>query len=44
MAVAIARPVQRVAWCGGSVQVSATTRAVVSAVIGALPGLRVLYE
>src|SRR5215469_3214422 len=29
MALAIARPVQWVAWCGGSVQVSATTRAVV---------------
>src|SRR5215472_6920137 len=42
MALAIARPVQWVAWCGGSVQVSATTRAVVSAAIGGLPGLRVL--
>src|SRR5438132_2077227 len=29
MAWAIARPVQWVAWCGGSVQVSATSRAVV---------------
>src|SRR5215813_8167611 len=42
MAVAIARPVQWVAWCGGSVHVKATTRAVVSAAIGGLPGLRVL--
>ena len=42
LALAIARPVQWVASCGGSVQVSATTRAVVSAAIGALPGLRVL--
>ena len=42
VALAIARPVQWVAWCGGSVQVSATTRAVVSAAIAALPGLRVL--
>jgi hypothetical protein len=42
IALAIARPVQWVASCGGSVQVSATTRAVVSAAIGALPGLRVL--
>src|SRR6478672_6250260 len=29
MALAIARPVQWVAWCGGAVQVNATTRAVV---------------
>ena len=42
MALAIARLVQWVAWCGGAVQVNATTRAVVSAAIGALPGLRVL--
>src|SRR6516165_11156135 len=42
VALAIARPVQWVAWCGGCVHVSATTRAVVSATIGALPGLRVL--
>ena len=42
VALAIARPVQWVAWCGGSVQVSATTCAVVSAASGALPGLRVL--
>jgi len=42
IALAIARPVQWIAWCGGSVQVSATIRAVVSAAIGALPGLRVL--
>src|ERR1700737_4809028 len=42
VALAIARPVQWVAWCGGSVQVSVTTRAVVSAAIGGLPGLRVL--
>src|ERR1700760_3009808 len=42
MVLAIARPVQWVAWCGGSVQVSATTCAVVSGAIGALPGLRVL--
>jgi hypothetical protein len=42
MALAIARPVQWVAWCGGAVQVNATTRAVVSTAIGALPGLRVL--
>jgi len=41
-ALAIDRPVQWVAWCGGSVQVSAATRAVTSAAIGALPGLRVL--
>ena len=41
-ALAIARPVQWVAWCGGSVQVNATTRAVVSAASGAVPGLRVL--
>src|SRR5690348_17660577 len=40
--LAIVRPVQWVAWCGGSVHVSATTCAVVSAAIGALPGLRVL--
>ena len=39
---AIARPVQCVASCGGSAQVSATTRATVSAEIGGLPGLRVL--
>src|SRR5438105_11936362 len=39
-ALAIARPVQWVAWCGGSVHVSATTCAVVSAASGALPGLR----
>ena len=39
---AIARPVQCVASCGGSPQVSATTRATVSAEIGGLPGLRVL--
>jgi len=37
---AIARPVQWVAWCGGAARVNATTRAVVSAAIGALPGLR----
>jgi len=42
MVLAIARPVQWVAWCGGSGQVSATTPAAVSAAIGALPGLRVL--
>src|SRR6185312_166347 len=42
MALAMARPVQWVAWCGGAVQVNATIRAVVSAAIGALPGLRVL--
>src|SRR5213082_3208203 len=36
VALAIARPVEWVAWCGGAVQVSATTRAVVSAAIGAL--------
>ena len=41
-ALAIARPVQCVASCGGSPQVSATTRATVSAAIGGLPGLRVL--
>ena len=41
IALAIARPVQWVAWCGGSVQVRATTRALVSSAIGALPGLRV---
>ena len=41
-AFAMARPVQWVAWCGGVVQVSATTRAVVCAAIGVLPGLRVL--
>ena len=40
--LAIARPLQWVASCGGSVHVSATTRAVVSAAIGAFPGLRVL--
>jgi hypothetical protein len=39
--LAIARPVEWIAWCGGSVQVSATTCAVVSAAFGALPGLRV---
>jgi hypothetical protein len=38
----LARPVQWVASCGGVVQVSATTRAVMSAAIGVLPGLRVL--
>src|SRR5580704_6427580 len=42
IALAIARPVQWVAWCGGSVQVNAITRAVGSAASGALPGLRVL--
>jgi hypothetical protein len=42
MALAIARPVQWVAWCGGSVQVNATTRAVISGANGALPGLQVL--
>src|SRR5437762_13110361 len=42
IALAIARLVQWVAWCDGSVQVSATTCAVVSAATGALPGLRVL--
>src|SRR5256885_12042345 len=42
IALAIARPVQWVAWCGGSMQVNATTCAVVSAASGALPGLRVL--
>src|SRR6202022_2587946 len=42
IALAIARPVQWVAWCGGAVHVNATTRAVVSAAIGALPGLGVL--
>jgi hypothetical protein len=42
MALAIARPVQWVAWCGGAVHVKAPTRAVVSAASGALPGLRVL--
>jgi hypothetical protein len=41
-AFAIARPVQCVVSCGGSAQVSATTRATVSAEIGGLPGLRVL--
>ena len=41
-ASAMARPVQWVARCGGVVQVSATTRAVVCAAIGVLPGLRVL--
>ena len=41
-ALAIARPVQCVASCGGSAQVSATTGAIVSAAIGDLPGLRVL--
>ena len=30
-ALAIARPVQWIAWCGGSVQVNSTTRAVFSA-------------
>jgi hypothetical protein len=39
--LAIARPIQWVAWWGGSVQVSATSRAAVSAAIGALPGLGV---
>src|SRR5438445_13079183 len=42
VALAIARPVQWVAWCGGAVQVNATTCAVVAAAIGALPGLQVL--
>jgi hypothetical protein len=42
VALAIARSVQWVASCGGSVQVNATTRAVVSDAIGVLPGLRVL--
>jgi hypothetical protein len=41
-ALAIARPVQCVIPVGGSPQVSATTRATVSAGIGGLPGLRVL--
>src|SRR5262249_45935839 len=44
MALAIARPVQWVAWCGGSVQGSAPTRAVVFAPIGALPGFRGLFR
>jgi hypothetical protein len=39
---AVARPVHWIAWCGGSAQVSATTRAVVSAASGAMPDLRVL--
>src|SRR5438270_11037683 len=39
IALAIARPVQWVVWCGGSVHVKATTRAVVSAAIGAFAGL-----
>src|ERR1700750_1209389 len=42
IALAIAWPVQWVAWCGGLVHVSATTCAVVSAAIGAFPGLRVV--
>ena len=42
IALAIARPVQWVAWCRGAVHVSATTRAVISAASGALPGWRVL--
>ena len=41
-ALAIARPVQCVVPGGGSPQLSATTRAAVSAGIGALPGFRVL--
>jgi hypothetical protein len=41
-ALVIARPVQCVIPVGGSPQVSATTRATVSAGIGGLPGLRVL--
>jgi transposase InsO family protein len=40
MALAIARPVQCVVPVGGAPQVSATTRATVSAGIGGLPGLR----
>jgi hypothetical protein len=40
--LAIARPVQWVAWWGGSVQVSATSRAAVSAAIRALPGFGIL--
>lgn len=39
--LAIARPVQCVPWCGGSAQVSATTRAPFRP-RGGLPGLRVL--
>jgi hypothetical protein len=39
MALAIARPVQWVAWCGRTVHVNATTRAVMSAAIGAFAGL-----
>src|SRR5499427_2560868 len=42
MALAIPRPVQWVASCGGWVQVSATTCAATSSAIGALPCLRVL--
>jgi hypothetical protein len=42
MTAAIPRPVQWLPWCGGSVQVSATIRAVISAAIDASPGLRVL--
>jgi hypothetical protein len=49
---AIARPVQSVAWCGGAAQslpsrkrgANATTRAVVSAAMGALPSLRVVAQ
>jgi hypothetical protein len=42
IALAIARPVQWVAGCGGWVQVSATSWAALSDAIGALPGLRLL--
>ena len=41
-ALAMARPVQWVAWLGGSAQVSASTLATVAAGSGALPGRRVL--
>ena len=40
MALAIARPVQWVAWCGGVVQVNASTRAVVCAAIDRPGALR----
>ena len=42
VAFAIARPVQCVDSCGGGPQVSATTRATISAATGGVPGLRVL--
>jgi hypothetical protein len=44
VALAIARPVQWVASCGGSPQVSATTLATIATGVAGLPGGRVLFR